>query len=359
MSRLIPVLIVVLALLGLAAPASGQLCGDPAHTFWKNDILPQAPAGAFSVAVLQGLCEGEAIAQVFDKTALGDQKVERVSVGFGHVLGGPGFSATCNIEIYDGVTINGSGIATLGPKVFDLGDDLAAEMELQSTAINLFDLSSQNIVVTQDKFVVAFRMAINFNGTCAGGHPASFLLDVPPGGGCTTTPDTSLIDTDSDPWQEFTQAKLLGLIQLCPQFINGNAIIRACTSNVGGGSGTFNDLRFSLPGNFSPTLSMSGSLLPAPAQYTFELDQMPPNDAMIMFAGFTRIDSPFFFGGTLVPSPDLIVILGSGPFGQLSITNSMPGGVPSGFTMYLHGWIADAGGPFGYSATNALEMIWP
>ncbi len=360
MSRLLlPVLGGLSLFLGLLSPiVSGQTCADPAHTFWKNDTLPQSPGGAFPVAVIQGLCEGEAIAQVFDKTALGDQKVERVAVGFGHVLGGPGFSATCNIEIYDGVTFNGAGLPTLGPKVFDLNADTASSMELQSTAINLFDLSGLNVVVTADKFVVAFRMNLNFNGTCGGGHPANFITDYSGGAGCTTTPQTSLIDTDADPWQDVRIATVLGVINLCPNFINGNWIIRACTSNVGGGSGTFNDLGFALPGNFSPTLAMSGSLLPSPAQYTFDLDNMEPNNALILFAGFTRIDAPLY-GGTLVPATDLIVIFSTGLFGEISITNSMPSGIPSGFKMYLHGWAVDAGGPFGHSATNALEMIFP
>ena len=36
-----------------------------------------------------------------------------------------------------------------------------------------------------------------------------------------------------------------------------------------------------------------------------------------------------------------------------------PPGIPPGFSIYLHGWMNDPGGPAGAAATNALELITP
>ncbi len=121
--------------LSLLTPlTAAQLCADPTDTFWKNDTLAQVPGGLTAVSIIPGLCEGEAAAQVFYlPPGSPSQKLNKVSVGFGDQFGAGGFNAVVNVEIYDGITWNGS-LPTLGTKVFDLADDTASSLRSSATA---------------------------------------------------------------------------------------------------------------------------------------------------------------------------------------------------------------------------------
>ena len=142
----------LLAACALGAGASAQVCTT---NFWKNDSLPDIPSGTASISIIPGLCEGEAVGTVFQMTAgMAPQKLNQVAVGFAHSSGGGGFTATCNVEIYEGpVTFSGSN-ATLGTKIFDLGQSQGASMQLTSSGVNTFDLSNFNIVVSDDSRLV-------------------------------------------------------------------------------------------------------------------------------------------------------------------------------------------------------------
>jgi hypothetical protein len=70
-----------------------------------------------------------------------------------------------------------------------------------------------------------------------------------------------------------------------------------------------------------------------------------------------QINAPFK-GGVLVPQPTLLVVLPTA-FGGLTLSQSMPPGLPSGTSIVLQLWAPDAGGPAGACATNALDMITP
>ena len=362
--RVVPALL----LAALAAPAvDAQLCPGGGDNFWKADNIPQVPVGPLGASVIQGLCEGEALGKVFTlPPGMPVQKITSVGVGFGHGSGAGGFNATCNIEIYDGLTWNGN-LPVLGTKVFDLGDDLAAELQVISHGINTFDFSTQVPVdvevgnTANRRFVVVFRSAINPNGSCAGGHPANYMTDYTGGGGCQSTPQTNLMDIEGQGWRDVNHAQVLGF-NICGGIINaynGNWLIRACTTDAApSNNGQFINLGNQLTGNFAPVLTGNGSLV---GGETFDLSftGMPPSQTLWLFVGISRIDFFPFFGGTLVPNPDFTFLLPTSLGALFLPGQSLPPGIPPGFSIYLHGWMNDPGGPAGAAATNALELITP
>ena len=94
---------------------------------------------------------------------------------------------------------------------------------------------------------------------------------------------------------------------------------------------------------------------------TFDLSftGMPPSQTLWLFVGISRIDFFPFFGGTLVPNPDFTFLLPTSLGALFLPGQSLPPGIPPGFSIYLHGWMNDPGGPAGAAATNALELITP
>ena len=65
-----------------------------------------------------------------------------------------------------------------------------------------------------------------------------------------------------------------------------------------------------------------------------------------------------FKGGVLVPTPDVLVSgLVTSPIGDLQLAGSWPAGLPASFSCLMQAWIADAGGPKGYAASNAVGLL--
>ena len=109
----------ITAFFALTDGAAAQTCPGASDLFWKNDTLPQVPSGATPVAVVPGLCPGEAAGSVFNlNLGQATQHVKQISVGFGAQGGVNGKTAQVNVEIYDGVTWNGTK-PVFGTKVFD------------------------------------------------------------------------------------------------------------------------------------------------------------------------------------------------------------------------------------------------
>ncbi|HKX46773.1 MAG TPA: hypothetical protein VJP77_08725, partial [Planctomycetota bacterium] len=231
-------LVLLAAALAPLAPAAAQSC--PGQNFFQNDSLPAQPAGSFTISVIPGLCEGEAAGAVFD-LAPGSplQVLQKVSVGFGSGGGAQGATAAVNVEVYDGVTFAGA-VASLGPKVFDLAQATGANVQVTSTGINEFDLSPYGVAVgnsPSNRFVVAFRMEVNPNGSCAAGFTSNFFTDNDQPGffGCDpaiTPQQTNLIDIQGQGWRDAALATVSGF-PLCPLFYSGNWVIRACATNGG------------------------------------------------------------------------------------------------------------------------------
>ena len=64
-----------------------------------------------------------------------------------------------------------------------------------------------------------------------------------------------------------------------------------------------------------------------------------------------------FLGGTLVPSPDILLPLITDSAGDSTLSVLLPAELPQGFTGYVQAWINDPLTPGGMSATNSLRGL--
>lgn len=104
-----------------------------------------------------------------------------------------------------------------------------------------------------------------------------------------------------------------------------------------------------------PSLRALGDLTPASA-LTLDFDRGPPLGTTNLVLGASGAALPFK-GGTLSPSPDLIVAgLPLDVDGELALPTTWPG-LPVGASIWLQAWAADGVGPAGWSATNGLVLL--
>lgn len=100
----------------------------------------------------------------------------------------------------------------------------------------------------------------------------------------------------------------------------------------------------SLQGGTTATLSLSNAAASAP---------------VVFVIGASPVFVPFI-GGTLVPSPDVILAgLSTNSAGALQLAGTWPPGVPAGAEFYFQAWIQDSAAIFGTSASNGLEAVAP
>ncbi len=106
------------------------------------------------------------------------------------------------------------------------------------------------------------------------------------------------------------------------------------------------------------TATLTGSGQPTAAQ-PVALDMtgaLPFAPAFLIF-GLSELGAPFK-GGTLVPTPDLILSgLSVASDGSLTLAAPWPGGIPGGIPLLVQIWIADNGGPFNYAASNGVCTV--
>jgi hypothetical protein len=313
----------------LGVPASAQTCAG--QTFWKNDNLPDNPTGSLSISVIPGLCEGEGIGTVFDLapgSAL--QKITQVVCPFGSAGGASGAVAAVNVLIYDGVTFSGAAnTPSLGPLVFDLAADTGNNMQVSSTALNVFDMTNFNVSVGASglgNYVVAFVMEININGNCDNGFTSNFFTDSSsPGFLCNpaiTPPLTNLMLIQGQGWTDASKAMVQGF-SLCPLFYAGNWAIRACSEDAGPvnplqvavqGSpvapGGFVNLTFKAPGYQGVPYVAAASLGNTPGIPT-QFGLIPLNNDFLMQLSFNLPNVFFNFSGLVGPtgeSPGIIFV---------------------------------------------------
>jgi len=130
---------------------------------------------------------------------------------------------------------------------------------------------------------------------------------------------------------------------------------------TGGPAGIVSDLGLGLAGATGlPVLTGSVNCTPtSPTTITLTLTNALPNSTTTLVLGLTELDLPFK-GGTLVPSPDILVFgLPTGPAGTHALSDQLPQGIPSGIDMYFQHWIVDAAGPGNLSASNGLSVTTP
>jgi len=112
------------------------------------------------------------------------------------------------------------------------------------------------------------------------------------------------------------------------------------------------DLGNGLPGTTTPVLAGLGPLLPT-ANTKIEVSSALPSSSLFLIVGLSNL-SASFKGGVLVPFPDVLLTFPTDGAGHWQVIFSWPN-MPAGFKMWWQAWLPDAGGPAGFSATNALE----
>jgi len=125
------------------------------------------------------------------------------------------------------------------------------------------------------------------------------------------------------------------------------------------GAGPWDDLGQALAGSFgAPWLKGAGAMIPGEA-VSLSVEGAASSAPAFGVIGFSNASLPFK-GGVLVPSPD--VLLGgfvTGALGGFQLMTPFPPGVGSGATFFFQFWIGDAGGPFGFAASNGLSGTTP
>jgi len=125
--------------------------------------------------------------------------------------------------------------------------------------------------------------------------------------------------------------------------------------------GEFVDVGPGIGGSLGPpTLSGSGDLSAgSPAGFTLTIGNALPTTPTLLLASLSNAAMPFK-DGTLYPFPTFAIIpLVTDPGGAASLAGAIPAGTPSGTTIYLQAWLADASAPKRASGTNGLAAIVP
>jgi hypothetical protein len=91
---------------------------------------------------------------------------------------------------------------------------------------------------------------------------------------------------------------------------------------------------------------------------SLSLDDAKPLATAYLVVGLSGLLAPFK-GGVLVPNPDLLLPLPTGPGGQVLLVTTWPAGLPSGLPVWFQWWIPDAAGPAGFAASAGLRGTTP
>jgi hypothetical protein len=105
-----------------------------------------------------------------------------------------------------------------------------------------------------------------------------------------------------------------------------------------------------------PSLAGAGVLEPGEL-VRFTLTGAAPSAGAVFVLGIAEANLPFK-GGVMVPAPSLIVF---GPStnaaGSLTVGSLWSAAFPSHFTLVTQVWVADAGAPAGWAASNAVKAL--
>jgi hypothetical protein len=299
----------------------------------KNDALSDGS----TAAVQLGFAANEIGAAVLNAQA-GDYplKLKELQVFIGKCPSSPGNSLTVKLYVWATSTISGSS-PSLASAVYT-----SPNLSFTAGAFNTWNVEAQNIMVNS-----AFTVG------CQVINPQSvFCVEVFQIG---ATPNLATDSNGCQGGKNWVRQTNGVWANLCSFGVSGDLAIRVVgISNSGNGS--FVNLGGGLPGNFVPQLAGTGSLA-SNGNFTLSFTDLPPGQVGPLFVGFSLLGASFK-GGTLLPTPDIIISLSTGP-GSVSLPAVMPPGVPSGFSIYLQGWFPDAGGPMGACATNGEQLLTP
>jgi hypothetical protein len=122
---------------------------------------------------------------------------------------------------------------------------------------------------------------------------------------------------------------------------------------------TWTDLGDGLAGSVGTPTLVGGGSLAAGTTLSVTLAGGAPGGTAALVLGFGVLGAPFK-GGTLVPQPALLLHgLPLDGAGSVALSGLVPGGLPGGTTLVLQAWLADAAGPAGWAASNAVCGVAP
>lgn len=123
-------------------------------------------------------------------------------------------------------------------------------------------------------------------------------------------------------------------------------------------NGVWSDLGFALAGTLgAPRLQGSGPLAQNGTN-RFALSRAVPSAPAILVLGVSAISLPIF-GGTLVPSPDVILPLPIDGAGGATFAFLQAAPMAPGTRIHAQAWILDAGALQGWAASNAVVGVSP
>ncbi|QDU66484.1 FG-GAP repeat domain-containing protein [Engelhardtia mirabilis] len=117
------------------------------------------------------------------------------------------------------------------------------------------------------------------------------------------------------------------------------------------------DVGGGLAGSGGPSLLSGTGGLVTGAQLDLRLEDAPPGAPGAHVIGASTVDLPLF-GGLLVPSPALLTPFVTDSQGAAALSATL-GVVGSGLQLWVQSWFADAGGPAGFAASNAVTQSAP
>jgi hypothetical protein len=121
----------------------------------------------------------------------------------------------------------------------------------------------------------------------------------------------------------------------------------------------FDDLGYALGGSKGKPEFLAWGWLKPGQMATLSVARAKPLAPAALFAGLSQAYLPFK-GGTLVPSIDLLLpVFVTDSKGRIKLDLLWPASVPSGLSFSMQWWFADATGPSGFTASNALTAVTP
>ena len=122
------------------------------------------------------------------------------------------------------------------------------------------------------------------------------------------------------------------------------------------GTPDWTDLGQAKPGaGAAPEQLASGTLVASTANMV-ALTGAPPASLAVLVVGLSELGAPFK-GGTLVPTPMLVLTLSTGAKGAVGLPFTWPAAVPVDTEIFLQFWVKDGAASHGFSASNALRGV--
>jgi hypothetical protein len=107
-----------------------------------------------------------------------------------------------------------------------------------------------------------------------------------------------------------------------------------------------------------PILHAAGSPVPA-GPLTLALQKAAPTSPFVFVVGGAAANLPFK-GGVLVPVPEVVLAgFATNTTGSATLDGRWPAAWPPGLQLVMQAWIIDASGPFGFAASNGLQVALP